>query len=187
MVLNEFVTRLEYLEKYVKIIEGNYQYHTTLLIGILGFVIAAAGASLYFLAKSLVNSKVDEQLDKRMEILKNEIYSEVKNFVFENPQLLTYQINVPVHLFPKTNTGFLSFMVGEKQEYRENEISLEFSNLWKIYSPTSDRYFEFNAVIKEKMFIIYLKDYNIELDGKEVACHIVMKNKKFNRKKIKEQ
>lgn len=184
MVLTEYVTRLEFLEEYVRIIEGNYQYHTTLLVGILGFVIAAAGASLYFLAKSLVNSKVDEQLNKRIEILKGDMFTELRNIVFANPQLLIYKLNPPVLKYPNSNTRFISFGINEKEEFRENEVSLDLSNLWKFYSPVSDKYFEFNAVIKENIITIYLKNYDIEKDGSEVSCHIVMLNKRFDRLKF---
>lgn len=176
MVLNEFVTRLEFLEEYVRIIEGNYQYHTTLLISILGFVIAAAGASLYFLAKSLVNSKVDEQLNIRMELLKSQITMDVKNHIFENPQLLVKRFKAKVLSYNNTNTIVVRFT-----EHGDliPETSDLFSSMFKFHSILSGKIFDFKINIKDDIISIYLTGYDRQRDGDEVMCQLILLNRKY--------
>lgn len=81
--MKRFCTKIEDVYNYVQLVEDDYQFHTTWLLAVLAFVVAATGASLYVLARQWFNSTVKQEIaaaEKRMlEQLKDEIAEELDN------------------------------------------------------------------------------------------------------------
>ncbi|EKN67514.1 hypothetical protein P9E76_01380 [Schinkia azotoformans] len=151
--------QVENLHQYVKTIEGDYKFHTSWLLSVLAFIVTAAGASLYFIAKSIVNNRITKEMDNRLiSLLKNNppIFSasglskpdenkkiylssaiqgidqlELANIILLNvsPEQMTFN-DFQRKFNPKINKNELGIVEIEIPEYHENNGSVQWKIVW---------------------------------------------------------
>lgn len=78
--LKDILSKTEYLEKLINVIQQNVNFSLGLTWAILGVVIAAVGIALYFLVKIWFDSRFKEEAEK--------IDIKIKNFIRDNPQIM---------------------------------------------------------------------------------------------------
>lgn len=74
------ISKIEYLEKLINVVQQNVNFSLGLTWAILGVVIAAIGVAVYFLVKVWFDSRFKEESEK--------IDIKIKNYIRDNPQLM---------------------------------------------------------------------------------------------------
>lgn len=86
------LNRIDELFNYIQQVEGNYQFHLNWIIAILAFVVAAAGTSLYVLAKYWFNTTAQKEIKDAEKRIKNELQSSMEKEIHSYYQTYTMSI-----------------------------------------------------------------------------------------------
>lgn len=79
MELNELLFQIDNIKEIINIIDNTVKFHIQVMWGAIAFVVAAAGASLYFLAKHWFTSTLEIRLKQLEQEIKKSIAKEYKS------------------------------------------------------------------------------------------------------------
>lgn len=171
--ISELANRIEYLEKLINVIQNNVNFSLGLTWAILAVVVATSGLALYNLSKIWVNKRVEQELDKKLDIIKNNILDDMKQYMYKHPEFLIYNFKISVNQYK-------TFIIEFKEcEHINPNFSLDCTNKLEVYSPLSNRKISFDVNIKGSCFTFILKDYDRAKDGEDVICTLVLLNKNY--------
>src|SRR5690606_13078410 len=75
--------KIEALKDLITLVQDNVNNNLNLVVSCLGICVAIAGAALYFIAKQLVESKVNKEL----KVIKKELEDKMFSMITNNPQI----------------------------------------------------------------------------------------------------
>ena len=178
MEISELAKQINNLTETVKLIDSNVKFNLQVTWSVLAFVVATAGAALYFMVKVMVDKKVEDQLDKRLEALKDMVKIETIEHIYEHPQFLIFKLDPPVTRFKTLEIQLTNY------DHINPDFSLDYIDRFKVFSPISERYLLFDVRVKDDSFTFWLKDYDKEKDGDRLFCTIMLLNKNYVRDRL---
>lgn len=126
---NSIFDKLDFLEKWILQVDSNVKFNMTMQWTILGVVVASVGVALYALSKIWVNKRVEQELDKKLNIIENNIKQEMVDFIKENPQILyTHGTISPMKIEKEGDDHYATIQV-----YQGQNISLYFPTIIEVY------------------------------------------------------
>lgn len=158
--LNQISTKVEYLEKLFNLNQQNINFNINLTWTILATVVAIIGLALYFLAQMWVSKRVDAEMVK----FKNIYTAEMKSIIFNNPQILKFEIKVD----PDKN-GKVEIDIPGGYNTCRPEIQM-YINLWKVESRL---YYSDGGTSLVAKVIFNLDFIEYDEDSNKVLCEIV--------------
>lgn len=90
MTIEEIKQQLDFLSEKIDLINTNLQFNITTFLAILALAIAITGVALVLLVKNAVNKRVEIELSKKFEELKENIINEIRS---ENEKIQPILIN----------------------------------------------------------------------------------------------
>lgn len=94
MTIEEIKQQLDFLSEKIDLINANLQFNITTFLAVLALAIAIVGVALVLLVKNIVNKRVEEQLDKKIEEIKKSIIEGLKKeeFICELPMFDSWKL-----------------------------------------------------------------------------------------------